>query len=294
MTKAVIFGYGNVGRAVADTLAQTPDIELAGIVSAGGAGGKFGGLTIVGTAGELPPYDVAILARPSREVPGLAEKLLAQGVCTVDSFDIHSEIPAVRKKLGAVAQKHGKAAVISAGWDPGSDSVLRALFETMAPRGITYTNFGPGMSMGHSVAVRAIEGVREALSLTIPAGTGIHRRMVYVELLDGYTLADVAARIKADEYFVHDDTHVSAVESVAALRDMGHGVLIERKGGSGGVNNQLFTFDMRIDNPALTAQVMVASARAAVRQVPGCYTMIEIAPVDFLPMSRDEAVAKLV
>ena len=36
--------------------------------------------------------------------------------------------------------------------------------------------------------------------------------------------------------------------------------------------NQLFTFDMRINNPALTAQVLVASARASQKQQPGAYT----------------------
>ena len=42
------------------------------------------------------------------------------------------------------------------------------------------------MSMGHTVAVKAIDGVKAALSMTIPTGTGIHRRMVYIELKDGY------------------------------------------------------------------------------------------------------------
>ena len=31
------------------------------------------------------------------------------------------------------------------------DSV-RTMLEAIAPKGITYTNFGPGMSMGHTVA----------------------------------------------------------------------------------------------------------------------------------------------
>ena len=69
---------------------------------------------------------------------------------------------------------------MAAGWDPGTDSVVRTLLEAMAPKGHTYTNFGPGMSMGHTVAVKAIPGVKDALSMTIPLGTGIHRRMVYV------------------------------------------------------------------------------------------------------------------
>ena len=59
------------------------------------------------------------------------------------------------------------------------------------------------MSMGHTVAVKAVEGVRAALSMTIPLGTGIHRRMVYVELEPGADYQEVAGRIKADPYFVH-------------------------------------------------------------------------------------------
>ena len=60
--------------------------------------------------------------------------------------------------------------------------------QAMAPKGLTYTNFGPGMSMGHSVAAKAIPGVKDALSMTIPLGTGVHRRMVYVELERGMIL----------------------------------------------------------------------------------------------------------
>ena len=39
-----------------------------------------------------------------------------------------------------------------------------------------------GMSMGHSVAVKAIDGVKNALSITIPKGTGVHRRMSILKL----------------------------------------------------------------------------------------------------------------
>ncbi len=79
-------------------------------------------------------------------------------------------------------KKAGKVSVISAGWDPGSDSIVRVLMESLAPKGLTYTNFGPSMSMGHSVCVKSKKGVKNALSVTIPLGESIHRRMVYVEL----------------------------------------------------------------------------------------------------------------
>ena len=124
-------------------------------------------------------------------------------------------------------------AVISAGWDPGSDSIVRTLLEAAAPKGLTYTNFGPGMSMGHTVCVKSKAGVKNALSMTMPKGDGMHRRMVYVELEDGARLEDVAKAVKEDPYFASDETHVMAVESVDAVKDMGHGVHMVRKGVSG-------------------------------------------------------------
>ena len=148
--------------------------------------------------------------------------------------------------------------------------------------------------MGHTVAVKAIEGVKNALSMTIPLGTGIHRRMVYVELFDGYKLEDVAAKVKADPYFVNDETHVMQVADVDEVKDMGHGVNMVRKGVSGKTQNQRFEFQMSINNPALTAQVLVGAARASMRQNPGAYTMIEVPVIDFLYGDREELVSHLV
>src|SRR5690606_11665007 len=143
------------------------------------------------------------------------------------------------------------------------------------------TNFGPGMSMGHSVAARAIPGVKDALSLTVPKGEGLHRRIVYVELEEGARLAEVSAALREDAYFRNDETEVRQVEDVAALIDMGHGVKSERKGVSGATHNQHVRWEMRIQTPALTSQSMLAALRAALRQPPGCYTPIELPLADF-------------
>ena len=147
--------------------------------------------------------------------------------------------------------------------------------------------------MGHTVAVKAIDGVKKALSMTIPIGTSIHRRMVYVELQEGYSATDVIQRIKGDDYFKNDETHVLIVDDVDTLIDMGHGVHMTRKGVSGATHNQLLSFDMKINNPALTAQVMVCAARAALRMPSGAYTLPEIAPIDMLPGEREQWIKKL-
>lgn len=295
--RAAIVGYGNIGRYALQALESAPDFEVAGVVRRNGAENCPEELTkyqVVKDIRELQDVDVAIISAPTRSVEQYAKDILALGINTVDSFDIHGQIPALRKSLNESAKAGNAVAIISAGWDPGSDSVVRTLLEAIAPKGITYTNFGPGMSMGHTVAVKAIEGVQAALSMTIPTGTGIHRRMVYIEVKKGYEFEKVAAAIKADPYFVNDETHVKQVDSVDALLDMGHGVNLTRKGVSGVTQNQLFEFNMRINNPALTGQVLVCTARATMRQQPGCYTMIEVPVVDLLPGDRDEWVAHLV
>lgn len=223
-----------------EALQAAPDFEIAGVVRRAGAENKPAELNdyaVVKDIKELQGVDVAILCTPTRSVEKYAKEILAMGINTVDSFDIHTGIVDLRRELGACAKEHGAVSIISAGWDPGSDSIVRTMLEAIAPKGITYTNFGPGMSMGHTVAVKAIDGVKAALSMTIPTGTGIHRRMVYIELKDGYKFEDVAAAIKSDAYFVNDETHVKQVPSVDALLDMGHGVNLTRKGVSGKTQN---------------------------------------------------------
>ena len=258
--RAAIVGYGNIGKYVLEALEAAPDFEVAGVVrrNPNDIPDELKAYTVTDSITKLDKVDVAVLATPTRSVEEHAKEILALGINTVDSFDIHGGIVDLRRSLDAVAKAHNTVAVISAGWDPGSDSVVRALLEAMVPKGITYTNFGPGMSMGHTVAVKAIEGVKAALSMTIPLGTGVHRRMVYIEV------------------------------------DMGHGVNLVRKGVSGKTQNQLIEFDMKINNPALTAQILVSVARASLKQQPGAYTMIELPIIDMLYGERENLIRRLV
>ena len=289
-------GYGNIGRFTIEALEVAPDFEIAGVVrrNVSEIPAELAGYKVVTDIKELGHVDVAILATPTREVEKYALQYLAMGINTVDSFDIHTSIVDLRRSLGEAARKAGRVAVISAGWDPGSDSIVRTLMEAAAPKGLTYTNFGPGMSMGHTVCVKSKAGVKNALSMTMPKGDGMHRRMVYVELEPGATLEEVTKAVKEDPYFASDETHVMAVESVDDVKDMGHGVHMVRKGVSGKTQNQRFEFNMSINNPALTAQLLVGVARASMRLAPGAYTMIEIPVIDLLPGDREELVRHLV
>jgi len=298
--RIAVVSYGNIGRYAVDAVRAAEDMELAGVVRRSTTltpdeARELEGVQVVTDVGELGKVDVALLCGPTRSIPQTAPQYLERGICTVDSFDVHGDaLWQLRCDLDAVAKQHGSVAVVSAGWDPGSDSVVRTLLLAIAPQGLTYTNFGPGMSMGHSVAAKAKPGVVDALSMTIPVGSGVHRRMVYVELEPGADAEQVATEIKTDPYFSHDDTRVVPVNSIDAIKDVGSGVLMVRKGVSGSTHNQNFEFRMSINNPALTSQVMVACARAAaVRLTPGAYTMPEIAPMDLLPGDRETLVKTL-
>lgn len=154
--------------------------------------------------------------------------------------------------------------------------------------------------MGHSVAARAIAGVADATSITIPIGGGRHSRLVYVVLEEGARFEDVKKAIQEDPYFSHDPLEVRQVsmEELPRVADASHGVLMERVGASGMTDNQHLNFDMRINNPALTAQVLVSCARASVRMAAegkrGAFTLIDVPPVQLLPGERMTNIGRLV
>jgi len=295
--RAAIIGYGNIGQYVLQALQAAPDFEVAGVVRrtlTEKTPLELTHIPVVTDIRQLKDVQIAVLCTPTRSVEAYAKEYLSMGINTVDSFDIHGGIVELRATLDKVAKANNAVSVISAGWDPGSDSLVRALMEAAVPKGVTYTNFGPGMSMGHTVCVKSKPGVKAALSMTIPLGTSVHRRMVYIELEEGYDFDKVAASIKEDAYFSHDDTHIQQVDDVDALIDMGHGVNLTRKGVSGQTQNQLMEFNMKINNPALTAQILISVARASMKMAPGAYTMIEIPVIDMLYGNKEDLIRKLV
>ena len=148
--RAAIVGYGNIGRYTLQALEAAPDFEVAGIVRRAGAKdapAELADYTVTDDIRNLQDVDVAILSTPTRSVEKYAKEILALGINTVDSFDIHTKIVDLRRSLNESAKAGGAVSIISAGWDPGSDSIVRTMLQAIAPKGITYTNFGPGMSV---------------------------------------------------------------------------------------------------------------------------------------------------
>ena len=172
--KVGIMGYGNIGKFAVEAVQAAPDMELVGVIRRKESISQNQQPTdfrVVASVEELGEVDVVLLCIPTKSVPESAKDLLARGINTIDCFDIHGQkLVDLRAELNEQAKQHNAVAIMAAGWDPGTDSLVRTLLELMAPKGVTYTNFGPGMSMGHSVAVKAMPGVENALSMTIPLG----------------------------------------------------------------------------------------------------------------------------
>lgn len=296
--RTAIIGYGNIGKAALEALQVAPDFEVVGVVRRNASIEKqpaeLKGIQVVDDIAKLDKVEVAIVCSPSRTIPEQVKALLAMGIHTVDSFDIHADIWEYKKQLEPIAQKTDSVAIISSGWDPGSNSLVRALFEAMTPKGLTYTNFGPGMSMGHTVAAKAVKGVKNALSITVPKGSGIHQRKVYIEIEEGFAFDEVEKALQNDAYFINDETIVILVDDVDSLVNSNHAAHITRKGMSGITPHQQMEFKMTINNPSLTAQLMVSAARATTKLQPGAYTLIEVPVIDMLSGDKEEIIKRLV
>lgn len=298
--QVAVLGCGHIGHYAARAVHLADDMNLVGIIELperiAAAQAELPDMPFATRLEDLPTRpDVAILCVPTRAVQALAPGLLTQGIHTVDCFDMHGE-PFLQLKAACEgpAQQHGAVAILGAGVDPGISTLVRALFEIWAPTGLTYVTYGPGMSMGHTVAAKSYPGVRDALSITRPGDPGCHKRDLYLELQPGADFEQVKAQILADSYFCHDDVRVFAVDDVTPLVDMGHAIHIWRKGGASGVDNQLLDFQTTFHNPASTAQVMVAAARACTRLPAGVHTLLEVPLYAFLPQSLNELMKRLV
>jgi diaminopimelate dehydrogenase len=298
MTKIplAIVGFGNLGRYALEAAQAEPDLAVSGVIDPAQAGRRYDdtGARIVARIDDLAPFAVALLCVPTLQVPEIAPRYLARGIATVDAFDLHgAAIADLQQNLDRHAKTGGCAAISAAGWDPGIDSLLRAVLKIVIPRGNTFTNYGPGMSLGHSVAARTIPGVKDAVALTYPLGYGKHRRQVYITPEPGADVHQLEQEIHSHRYFAGDETTVTIAENLAMFRDHGHGAHIERKGLSGRTHNQRVACDIVVNNPAATSQVMVCAARAARRCQPGAYTMLDLPLNYFLAESAREAAREL-
>lgn len=290
--KIGIIGYGNIGKAVEKAVGQNADMEIAVILTRRPPEQikpKTPGLQ-VDLIGNAPKYrdqiDVAVLCSGSaRDLPEQGPAMAAI-FNTVDSYDTHAKIPQYFDTLDLISRKAGKTAVISTGWDPGLFSLLRVIEESVLPVGSAYTFWGPGVSQGHSDAVRQLEGVQDARQYTIPLKAAVEKVRQGGEpqlptrekhLRDAYVVAEEGAdreRIARDirnmpNYFADYDTKVTFISQAEMDKnhaEMPHGGFVMRNGKTAEGYRHVIEFSLKLEsNPAFTASVLLAYARAAFR-----------------------------
>ena len=321
MIRIGIFGYGNLGRGVEAAIRQNEDMELVAVFTrrAPETVRLFTEGVPVYHADDVMQYrdaiDVMILCGGSASDLPVQTPALAEHFTVVDSFDTHAKIPVHFENVDKAAKRGGNVAVISVGWDPGMFSLNRLLGGAILPDGKDYTFWGPGVSQGHSDAIRRIEGVANAKQYTVPVPEALeavragkqpdfttrekHTRVCYVVAKEGADKAKIEREIKTmPNYFADYDTTVYFVSEEELAREHGgipHGGFVIRSGKTGlhGEHRHVMEYSLKLDsNPEFTSSVLVAYARAAHRLATGgevgCKTVLDVPPAYLSALTGEE------
>ena len=126
-----IYGYGNLGRGVEDSIKRNPDMNLVAVFTRRNPDSlKIATENVpVVSANEITDWadkiDVLILCGGSAtDLPEMTPEL-AKYFNVVDSYDNHSNIPVHFANVDKNAVEHKKTALISCGWDPCMFSLNR-------------------------------------------------------------------------------------------------------------------------------------------------------------------------
>lgn len=294
MIRFAIVGYGNLGKGVEAALLKRADAEIVGIFSRRNP-------STLETKGSQAFYydtlfemkdkiDVCILCGGSAHDLPIQTPEISKYFNTVDSYDNHGQI--ANHKNNVDSHIDDKVSIISVGWDPGLFSLMRLYATSIL--GTQETFWGEGVSQGHSDALRRIDGVIDAIQVTVPNPLAIqkaragqtelqdkHQRVCYVvtERLDKDRLTEEIKNMP--NYFFGYDTEVHYLtqdELTQKFPTMPHGGFV-----IGSDDDSLMEFSLKLrSNPTFTAQVLVSYAYAAYHMnqegIKGAHTVYDVAP----------------
>ena len=294
-----IVGYGNLGKGAEEAVNRQEDMALSGIFSRREGIISSSGVTVFPME-RLQDFrgkiDVLLLCGGSaRDLPELSPKL-SRDFAIVDSYDDHENAPAHIR----ACQNDRHAAILCAGWDPGLFSIQRVLCKSIFPGLEPQTFWGPGISQGHSDALRQIDGVVDGRQYTIPiedalqrarAGESVpkekaHRRECFVVSAPGADQEKIRAEIqRMPHYFAPYETNVYFVSREELEDTLPHGGKV-----IGGAGQMELTLQLP-SNPAFTGAVLAAYGRAAYRLEKegnfGAKTPLDV-PVSYLCPTKTE------
>lgn len=324
MIKVGILGYGNLGRGVECAVRNSENMELVAVFTRRNPSSVkllTEGVPVVEIGKVLDwkeKIDVMILCGGSATDLPKQTPEFAKHFNVIDSFDTHANIPEHFAAVDISAKSAQKVAMISVGWDPGLFSLNRVYADAILPKGETYTFWGKGVSQGHSDAVRRIHGVKNAKQYTIPVESALeavrsgkapklstrekHLREVFVVLEAGADASAIEKEIKTmPNYFADYDTTVHFIGEEEFQKNhsgMAHGGFVIRSGKTGIQDEftNVIEYSLKLEsNPAFTASVLVAYARAVMRFYRegsfGCKTVLDVPP-SYLSPKSEEALRK--
>jgi len=306
--RIAICGYGNLGRGVESEVSRFSDLELVAIFTRRPTGSvkTVSGVPTIHVdeaKGWIGKVDVLILCGGSKDdLPTQTPHFASMFNC-IDSFDTHAQIPKHLATVDAAAKMGNKLSVISVGWDPGVFSLMRLYMDAVLPDGKTYSFWGPGVSQGHSDAIRRVKGVVGGVQYTQPVDSALakvrkgitsnltarqkHTRVCFVAIEEGASRRSIEKQIKEmPDYFADYDTTVNFVtleELQKKHSKLPHGGNVIHIGKTGTSHAQKMEFSLKLDsNPEFTSSVLLAYARAAYRLnklgETGAKTVFDIAP----------------
>jgi diaminopimelate dehydrogenase len=197
--KLAIVGNGKLGKACEEQINKRNEFELVGIFSrrvkekqselttkdisikSGELTGKaktstkktIDNETLILPYSSLKNYtgkiDVVLFCGGSSNDASLqVPEIVNLGYSTVDSFDTHAEIKNKNYVNKILENQKKSVSIIGAGWDPGIMSIIRILNKAYMPSGVHNAFYGDGLSMGHTNAIKQIDGVLDAYQITSP------------------------------------------------------------------------------------------------------------------------------
>lgn len=232
-TNVGIVGYGNLGKAVEKCVLSNKDLNLVAIFSRR--------LITSNCSSLVEPYekykcyagkiDVMLLCGGSKSDLEVQTPEILEYFDCINTFDTHARLKSEYDRLGKIAKKSGHRLIMACGWDPGLFSVIRALnYAVSGSDSITF--WGKGISMGHSDAIRRVEGVIDAVQFTVPIKEAVslakkgklpenmplHQRECYVvaEKKDEARIEDEIKNIP--NYFLGQPTNVHFVSQAELIK----------------------------------------------------------------------------
>lgn len=289
--RVAIAGYGNLGKGIETNLSKNEDMELVCIFTRRDPNTlKTKSSVPVVHADDLEKWkgkiDVVFLCGGSATDLPVQGPKFASYFNTVCSFDTHAKAYEYYKAMDEASKKAGTIAMTSIGWDPGLFSHMRLLIGSILPDSKTYTFWGPGVSQGHSDAVRRIDGVLDARQYTMPVEEALetirngetpdfttrekHTRVCYVVAKEGANKEKIEKEIKEmPNYFADYDTTVHFISEEEMKQNhstLPHGGIVIGSGKTSKDVNQIVEFTLKLDsNPEFTSSVLLAYGRATYR-----------------------------